>query len=140
MCVQCYSLINFYQLECRKVGVLRVTGIIGLSIRMYCHLDLRLWRRNMFNLTADNYTEPMLPENPLTYFVEYNYKLLLWMTPLLVLTIWVNIYILFNIMLYFAKLYNDCVDKKNKTVCVGEFKCKKGCENCVGKIFLETYT
>ena len=45
-----------------------------------------------------------------------------------------------NIMLYFAKLYNDCVDKKNKTVCAGEFKCKKGCENCVGKIFLETYT
>ena len=102
MCVQCYSLINFYQLECRKVGVLRVTGIIGLCIRMYCHLDLRLWRRNMFNLTADNYTEPMLPENPLTYFVEYNYKLLLWMTPLLVLTIWVNIYILFKYYVVFC--------------------------------------
>ena len=25
-------------------------------------------------------------------------------------------------------------------LCAGEFKCKKGCENCVGKIFLETYT
>ena len=37
-------------------------------------------------------------------------------------------------------MYNDCSDKKNKTKCAGEFKCKKGCENCVGKIFLETYT
>ena len=49
-------------------------------------------------------------------------------------------YILFNIILFFAKMYNDCVDKKNKTVCAGECKCKKGCENSVGKIFLETYT
>ena len=39
-------------------------------------------------------------------------------------------------------MYNDCVEKKNKTVCKGEVKCKckEGCENCVGKIFLETYT
>ena len=46
----------------------------------------------------------------------------------------------FNIILYFVKMYNDCVEKKNKTVCKGEVKCKEGCENCVGKIFLETYT
>ena len=50
------------------------------------------------------------------------------------------IYIFFNIILFFAKMYNDCVDKKNKTVCAGECKCKKRCKNCVGKIFLETYT
>ena len=50
----------------------------------------------MFNLTAGNYTEPILPGNPLTYLEEYNYKLLLWMTPLLVSTIWVNMYILFR--------------------------------------------
>ena len=93
----------------------------------------------MFNLTANNYTDPILPDNPLTYFEEYNYKLLLWMIPLVVLTIWVNIYILFNVILYFTKLYNNCVDEKNKTVCAGEFKCKKGCENCVGNIFVETY-
>ena len=37
-------------------------------------------------------------------------------------------------------MYNNCVKKKDKTVCAGEVKCKKGCENCVGKIFLETYT
>ena len=36
-------------------------------------------------------------------------------------------------------MYNYCVKKKNKTVCEGEVKCKEGCENCVGKIFLETY-
>ena len=37
-------------------------------------------------------------------------------------------------------MYNDCVEKKNKTVCKEEVKCKEGYENCVGKIFLETYT
>ena len=50
------------------------------------------------------------------------------------------IYTFFNIILYFVKMYNYCVKKKNKTVCEGEVKCKEGCENCVGKIFLETYT
>ena len=95
----------------------------------------------MYNLTGViNDTKPKLPENPLIYFEEYNNKLLLWMSPLLLVTVWVNIYILFNIILFFAKMSNDCVDKKNKTVCAGECKCKKGCENCVGKIFLETYT
>ena len=95
----------------------------------------------MFNWTdVKNDTQPKLPENPLIYFEEYNNKLLLWMSPLLLLTIWVNIYVFFNIILFFIKMYNDCLDKKNKTICAGEFKCKKGCENCVGKIFLETYT
>ena len=95
----------------------------------------------MYNLTGViNDTQPKLPENPLIYFEEYNNKLLLWMSPLLLVTVWVNIYILFNIILFFAKMYNDSVGKKNKTVCAGECKCKKGCENCVGKIFLETYT
>ena len=140
MCVQCYSLINFNQLECSKLWSSKGLQVLQGYVLECCHLHLRLWIRNMFNLTAGNFTEPMLPENPLTYFEEYNYKLLLWMTPLLVLTIWVNMYILFNIILYFAKLYNNCVEKKDKTVCAGEFKCKKGCENCVGKIFLETYT
>ena len=27
--------------------------------------------------------------------------------------------------------------KKQKTVCEGEFECKKGCENCTGRIFLK---
>ena len=95
----------------------------------------------MYNWTdVKNETQPKLPENPLIYFEEYNNKLLLWMSPLLLLTIWVNIFIFFNIILFFAKMYNNCVKKKDKTVCAGEVKCKKGCENCVGKIFLETYT
>ena len=67
----------------------------------------------MYNLTdVKNDTQPKLPENPLIYFEEYNNKLLLWMSPLLVLTVWVNIYIFFNIILFFAKMYNDCLDKK----------------------------
>ena len=96
----------------------------------------------MDNLTHDivNYSKPKLPENPIIYLEEYNNQLLMWMSPLLILTVWVNIYILFNIFLFFAKLYTDCTHKKNKTVCEGEFKCRKGCENCAGKIFLQTYT
>ena len=94
----------------------------------------------MYNLTLGNNTEPKIPDIPLVYFEEYKNKLLLWMSPLLLLTIWLNIYILFNTILFFSKMYNDCVNKKNKTVCAGEIKCKEGCENCVGKIFLETYT
>ena len=95
----------------------------------------------MYNLIYENnYTEAKIPENPLIYFEDYNKKLLLWMSPLLLLTVWVNMYIVFNVCLFFVKIYNDCRNNKNKTVCAGEFKCKKGCENCVGKIFLETYT
>ena len=95
----------------------------------------------MSNFTHEtNYTEPTLPEFPLVYFEDYYKKILLWMSPLLLLTVWVNMYIVFNSCLFFAKLYNNCRNNKNKTVCAGEFKCKKGCDNCVGKIFLETYT
>ena len=42
----------------------------------------------MLNLTAVNLTEPILPENTLTYFEEYNNKVLLWMAPLLVFAVW----------------------------------------------------
>ena len=94
----------------------------------------------MYNLSQEiNVTEPKLPQNPLIYIDEYNKKLLLWMSPLLLITVWVNIYIFFNIILFLGKMYNDCVAKKDRTVCAEEFKCKKNCENCVGKIFLETY-
>ena len=79
----------------------------------------------MLNLTAVNLTEPILPENTLTYFEEYNNKVLLWMAPLLVFAVWVNIYTFFNIILYFVKMYNYCVKKKNKTVCEGEVNVKK---------------
>ena len=37
----------------------------------------------------------------------------------------------------FCKLYNLCVGKEENTVCSGEFECKKGCENCAGRIFLK---
>ena len=79
----------------------------------------------MLNLTAVNLTEPILPENPLTYFEEYNNKVLLGMTPLLVFTVWVNIYILFNIILYFVKMYNDCVEKRIKLYVKEKLNVKK---------------
>ena len=73
----------------------------------------------MLNLTTVNLTEPILPENPLTYFEEYNNKVLLWMALLLVFTVWVNIYTFFNIILYFVKMYNDCVEKKKNSPVTG---------------------
>ena len=58
----------------------------------------------MYNLTYENnYTEAKIPENPLIYFEDYNKKLLLWMSPLLLLTVWVNMYIVFNVCLFLLK-------------------------------------
>ena len=81
----------------------------------------------MYNLTdVKNDTQPKLPENPLIYFEEYNNKLLLWMSPLLLLTVWVNIYIFFNIILFLAKMYNDCVDKRIKLYVQENLNVRKG--------------
>ena len=94
----------------------------------------------MSNFTQENnYSTPILPEYPLIYGEGYSNKLLLWMSPLIVITLWVNIYIFYNVISFFVKMYSNCVEKDNKSVCTGEVKCKKGCENCVGTIFLETY-
>ena len=86
-----------------------------------------------------NDTIPNVPEIPLTYYEENYKKLLLWMSPLLLVTVWVNIYILFYVILFLVKMYYKCVDKKDKTVCAGELNCKKSCEQCTGKIFVESY-
>ena len=59
------------------------------------------------------------------------------MSPLLLVAVWVNIYILFYIILFLVKMYYKCVEK-DKTICAGEYNCKKSCEQCTGKIFLET--
>ena len=101
---------------------------------------LGLGSGKMSNYTYEkNYTTPNLPEYPLIYYDDHKNKLLLWISPLIVLTVWVNIYIFFNAILFLVKMYTNCVEEKNKSICTGEFKCKKGCENCVGNIFLETY-
>ena len=42
------------------------------------------------------------------------------MSSLLILTIWVNIYVVFNIILFFSKMYKDYVEKKSKTICTGD--------------------
>ena len=36
-------------------------------------------------------------------------------------------------------MYNNCVEKRNKTICTAELKCKKGCENCRKYIFRDLY-
>ena len=99
----------------------------------------------MSNLTVDilygnNYTEPLLPENPLRY-VENNIfftRLMLMMIPFWIFSIWLTLY---GLNVIFCKLsnvmYNLCREKEENTVCTGEFECKKGCENCAGRIFLK---
>ena len=99
----------------------------------------------MSNLTMDilygnNYTEPLLPENPLRY-VENNIlftRLMLMMIPFWIFSIWLTLY---GLNFIFCKLsnvmYNLCRDKEENTVCTEEFECKKGCHNCAGRIFLK---
>ena len=89
----------------------------------------------------DNYSEPVLPDHPIRYVEKHNVRiatLMLMMAPLWVLSGWLTIY---GLIIFFCKLsnivYKTCVEKKQKTVCEGEFECKKGCENCNGRIFLK---
>ena len=85
----------------------------------------------------DNYSKPVLPDNPIRYVEENNHRistLILMMAPFCVMSTWLTIY---GLIILFYKLSDICTKKKQKTVCAGEFECKKGCENCAGRIFLK---
>ena len=99
----------------------------------------------MSNLTqyilyGNNYSQPLLPENPIRYVVDNVHfkRLMLMLIPFYVLSIWLTLY---GVNVILCKLlnvvYNLCVVKKEKTVCSGELECKKGCGNCTGRIFLK---
>ena len=87
----------------------------------------------MSNLTQDilygnNYSQPLLPENPIRYVVDnvhFN-RLMLMLIPFYVLSIWLTIYGV-NVILckLFNVVYNLCVEKKEKTVCQGNLNVKK---------------
>ena len=73
----------------------------------------------MSNLTKDilygnNYSEPLLPENPIRYFVDNVHftRLMLMMIPFWVLSIWLTLYGI-NVILckLFNMVYNLCVEK-----------------------------
>ena len=91
-------------------------------------------------LYGNNYSESLLPENPIRYVVDNVHftGLMLMMIPFWVLSIWLTLYGI-NVILckLFNVVYNLCVEKKEKTVCSGEFECKKGCEHCAGRVFLK---
>ena len=97
----------------------------------------------MENLTGSvlltNYTEPRLPENPIRYSRESDDRiktLMLMMAPLWVMSAWFVIYILIIFFNYTCDAVKKIYIKRNKkTTCSGEFKCKKGCENCAGRLF-----
>ena len=88
----------------------------------------------MSNLTQDilygnNYSQPLLPGNPIRYVVDnvhFN-RLMLMLIPFWVLSIWLTIYGV-NVILckLFKVVYNLCVEKKEKTVCSGKLNVKKG--------------
>ena len=99
----------------------------------------------MSNLTQDilignNYSQPLLPENPIRYVVDNVdfTRLMLMLIPFWVMSIWLTIYGV-NVILckLFTIIFKLCVEKKEKNVCSGEFECKKGCENCPVRIFLK---
>ena len=88
----------------------------------------------MSNLTQDilignNYSQPLLPENPIRYVVDNLdfTRLMLMLIPFWVLSIWLTIYGV-NVILckLFTIISNLCVEKKDKTVCSGELNVKKG--------------
>ena len=87
-----------------------------------------------------NYSEHLLHENSIRYVAGNIYftRFMLIMIPFWVLSVWLTIY---GLNVIFCKLFymvsNLYVEKKEKTVCSGEFECKKGCENCTGRIFLK---
>ena len=73
-----------------------------------------------------NYSEYLLHENPLRYVADdiYFTRFMLMMIPIWVLSVWLTIY---RLNVIFCKLFNMvyhlCVEKKEKTVCSGEFEC-----------------
>ena len=74
----------------------------------------------MSNLTKDilygnNYSEPLLPENPIRYVVDNVHftRLMLMMIPFWVLSIWLTLYGINAILCkLFNVVYNLCVEKK----------------------------
>ena len=117
----------------------------ALHFTDFGHLLLGCLTERMSNLTQDilygnNYSQPLLPENPIRYVVDnvHFIRLMLMMIPFWVLSIWLTVYGV-NVILckLFNVVYNLCIEKKEKTVCSGEFECKKGCEHCAGRNFLK---
>ncbi|MCG8622679.1 MAG: hypothetical protein MJE68_11885 [Proteobacteria bacterium] len=108
--------------------------ILGLHTVRMDNLTVRIIHGNM-----TNYTEPRLPENPIRYNEEEKHRietLMLMMAPLWVMSAWFVIYILIIFFNYTCDAVKTvCIERYKKTTCSGEFKCKKGCENCAGRIF-----
>ena len=88
----------------------------------------------MSNLTKDilygnNYSEHLLPENPIRYVVDNVHftRLMLMMIPFWVLSIWFTLYGI-NVILckLFIVVYNLCVEQKKKKLYVqGNLNVKK---------------
>ena len=92
----------------------------------------------MSNLTEDilygnNYSEPLLPENPIRYVTNnINFtRLMLMMIPFWVFSIWLTLY---GVSVIFCKLYNLCVEKEETLYVQGNLNVKK-----VVKIVLVEY-
>ena len=97
----------------------------------------------MSNLTKDilygnNYSEPLLPENPIRYVVDNVHftRLMLMMIPFWVLSIWLTLYGI-NVILckLFNVVYNLCVEKKKKLYVQGNLNVKKVVNNVLVEYF-----
>ena len=92
----------------------------------------------MSNLTEDisygnNFSEPLLPENPIRYVANnINFtRLMLMMIPFWVFSIWLTLY---GVSVIFCKLYNLCVEKEETLYVQGNLNVKN-----VVKIVLVEY-
>ena len=88
--------------------------------------------------SEDNYTEPILPDNPIRYSETKNYNVLAFAPSIFV----ISILLLFLLQVLLKDIIN-CIqnirmekkrEKKQNTKIVAEMTCKE-CEQCAGSLF-----
>ena len=111
------------------------------DVKCLFHSVLGIQRRRMDNsstviYTEDNYTEPILPDNPIRYSETKNYNMLTFAPSIFV----ISILLLFLLQVLLKGILN-CIQnirmnrrKKQNTKIVAEMTCKE-CEQCAGSLF-----
>ena len=111
------------------------------DVKCLFHSVLGIQRRRMDNsstvtYTEDNYTEPVLPDNPIRYNETKNYNMLTFAPSIFVISI-----LLLYLLQVLLKGILNCIQnirmnrrKKQNTKIVAEMTCKE-CEQCAGSLF-----
>ena len=113
------------------------------DVKCLFHSVLGIQRRRMDNYstvtyTGNNYTEPILSDNPIRYSETKNYNMLAFAPSIFV----ISILLLFLLQVLLKGILN-CIqnirmkkkrEKKQNTKIVAEMTCKE-CEQCAGNLF-----